>query len=357
MNVTYLIGNGFDLGLGLKTGFEDFLKYYLTVESRDEDIIDFKRAIKNDSIDLWADFEVSFGKYSMYFDKDNFSTLIKIYENVLNEMNTYLKNEVKKIPWSISDFYANKFKKWILLNDLISMGFRPAISHAFELDTNYYKTDTINHNFLIYNYTKTFDKFLDSITEKDGETLASTQYIKYDELRDRIQKIGKVIHIHGELDKYLILGVNDETQLWFSDPLPDKIEARMIKPIKNVRIGSMVEENGANIIDRSSIIVIYGMSMGKTDAIWWERIGEWLGKDVAKRIILFVYDPSIDTRPVTAIDYLLEIEEQYRNELLETLNVPVDKWDLLKKKVIIIINSDFMQMKLAKDETKSEATV
>lgn len=357
MDVTYLIGNGFDLGIGLKTRFEDFLKYYLKVESKDEDIIDFKETIKRETIDLWADFEVRFGKYSIHFNKDNFSQFIKIYEDVLKEMNMYLKNEVKKIPLTIQNYYINKFKEWILLNNLISMGFRPAISHAFEIDTNYYKTDIINHNFLIYNYTKTFDDFLNFITEKDGETLALSQYIKYGKPQDRIQKIGEVIHIHGELDKYMILGVNDEKQFWFPDDLPDEITKRMIKPVKNVRIGSMVEENGTNIINGSSVIFIYGMSMGETDTIWWERIGKWLESDIAKRIILFVYNPSIDTQSVTAIDYLLEIEEQYRNDLLKTLKIPTNKFDLLKEKVIIVINSDFMQMKLVKEDKKDEVTV
>ena len=28
LNITFLIGNGFDIGLGLKTRYKDFYKYY-----------------------------------------------------------------------------------------------------------------------------------------------------------------------------------------------------------------------------------------------------------------------------------------------------------------------------------------
>ena len=57
MNVTYLIGNGFDLGLGLKTRFSDFLPIYISEKSKDEDILEFQEDIAK-SIDDWSDFEL-----------------------------------------------------------------------------------------------------------------------------------------------------------------------------------------------------------------------------------------------------------------------------------------------------------
>ena len=36
MNIAYLIGNGFDLNLGLKTKYMDFYKYYLEQESKND---------------------------------------------------------------------------------------------------------------------------------------------------------------------------------------------------------------------------------------------------------------------------------------------------------------------------------
>ena len=33
MNITYIIGNGFDINIGLKTSYESFINYYLTREN------------------------------------------------------------------------------------------------------------------------------------------------------------------------------------------------------------------------------------------------------------------------------------------------------------------------------------
>ena len=53
MNITFMIGNGFDLNLNLKTGYKDFYKYY--IENTKEDII--SKSIKN-NYELWADLEL-----------------------------------------------------------------------------------------------------------------------------------------------------------------------------------------------------------------------------------------------------------------------------------------------------------
>ena len=35
MNVTFMIGNGFDLGIGLRTAYSDFYKVYCKTNSKD----------------------------------------------------------------------------------------------------------------------------------------------------------------------------------------------------------------------------------------------------------------------------------------------------------------------------------
>ena len=43
-----------------------------------------------------------------------------------------------------------------------------------------------------------------------------------------------------------------------------------------------------DIIDSSTIICIFGMSIGKTDKMWWERICKWLRSSVNHRLIIYV---------------------------------------------------------------------
>ena len=42
MNITFIIGNGFDLNLDLKTKYIDFYNYYFSIESEKKPIQDFK---------------------------------------------------------------------------------------------------------------------------------------------------------------------------------------------------------------------------------------------------------------------------------------------------------------------------
>lgn len=45
MKLVYLIGNGFDINLGLKTKFRQFYNYYLEQETTDKTVINFKKAL------------------------------------------------------------------------------------------------------------------------------------------------------------------------------------------------------------------------------------------------------------------------------------------------------------------------
>ena len=45
MNITFLIGNGFDLGFGINTSYSSFLDYYLQIDTSDTDIKIFKERI------------------------------------------------------------------------------------------------------------------------------------------------------------------------------------------------------------------------------------------------------------------------------------------------------------------------
>ena len=47
MQVTFLIGNGFDLGIGLKTAYSDFYRVYCAeTQKDDENLRNFKSAIQ-----------------------------------------------------------------------------------------------------------------------------------------------------------------------------------------------------------------------------------------------------------------------------------------------------------------------
>lgn len=193
MNVTYLIGNGFDLGIGLKTHFKDFLKYYLTIKSDDEDINDFKNTIEKESINLWADLELKFGQYIENFEKDDLQCYIKIYEDILSQLNDYLNTENKKMVNNFDDDIIQKIKNDITLLDIASAGFRPDVHDNISATSYYLDNINVNYSFITFNYTTTFERMLDIVSEKTNNILYTSTNKQYN------CKINTTIHIHGQL--------------------------------------------------------------------------------------------------------------------------------------------------------------
>ena len=71
MNVTILVGNGFDLNLNLKTKYTDFLNYYCGDSGADHVTIQsFKQDILQD-YKTWSDAELAFGRYTEKFLNDD----------------------------------------------------------------------------------------------------------------------------------------------------------------------------------------------------------------------------------------------------------------------------------------------
>ena len=70
MQVTFLVGNGFDLNAGLRTRFSDFFKVYCEETANDTPVIKkFKEEIGT-NVELWSDFEKQMGAYTSKVTKD-----------------------------------------------------------------------------------------------------------------------------------------------------------------------------------------------------------------------------------------------------------------------------------------------
>ena len=82
MNIVYLIGNGFDLNLGLKTKYSDFIKEYIIPKTEDNlQIAKFKGDIAQ-SEQNWSSAELEFGKYtSRFFGEDGREYFLNCHED------------------------------------------------------------------------------------------------------------------------------------------------------------------------------------------------------------------------------------------------------------------------------------
>ena len=102
MNITFLIGNVFDIGLRLSTRYTDFYKKYCSDNSNDNDNISaFKRILrewdsdKEKQIVDWSDFESAFGDHSIDFELKDKRLYIDRFKDFVKKFNSYLDEELK----------------------------------------------------------------------------------------------------------------------------------------------------------------------------------------------------------------------------------------------------------------------
>ena len=99
VNITYMIGNGFDIALGLRTRYPDFLKYYCGLDKKDNPVLArFQDGIRNDKCRLWSSAEKAFGEFD-WSGFDEVNTVRTFHECLVdfeNEFDAYLLKQWKR---------------------------------------------------------------------------------------------------------------------------------------------------------------------------------------------------------------------------------------------------------------------
>ena len=301
MNVTYLIGNGFDLGLGLKTKFSDFLPIYIRKKSKDENIIQFRDDIAK-SIDNWSDFELQLGKYTKEFgeEQNEVDKFLDQKEDFDLEFFKYLKNEQSKVI-SFNDEYLKKFVEslyWYDNTENPLLRDEPAVIIRSKLNGLGFNT----YNFITFNYTDCLEKIIKQVNKQ--QLLNDRKTLMYGRGKD---KIGEVIHVHGKIGKSPIIGVNDKSQIdnsGFNNN--NELTELLIKHEIDANSDQGFERKAISIIENSDLICIYGMSLGDTDNQWWKHLINWLRNDSAHYLIVFDYDEKY-----------IDSERRYRKKKLK----------------------------------------
>ena len=163
MNLTYIIGNGFDLGLGLKTSYNAFIEKYI---ERPADglprFVSFTKRMLRDRIakdaETWADAEIAFAGLDfsdMLGDSDDKpAKIIQLQYEFKKELAEYLFQEQRKFcPINDLRTTSNCFKERIVKSVYEGMS-KLTADKKFQLvpstENNY--VHAIN-----FNYTYTFD--------------------------------------------------------------------------------------------------------------------------------------------------------------------------------------------------------
>lgn len=338
MNIVFLIGNGFDLNLGLKTRYRNFYDYYVALPSKNTTIEKFKEVL-SDNLDNWADLELELGKYANNFGKEIQNDLVVLLYDIQDALANYLDKQD-------ADFTITEEDRKKAINDLLE--FEKYLNEREREEFYSYKkpfqSNTFQVEIVTFNYTKTFEKIygwngraLDLGIRKVGSS-------SYGNRMDMFE------HIHGTTESNMILGVNDVSQIE-NEELRNSILIRraLIKTEMNVNAGTMRDDRCVKAIERADVICIYGMSLGDTDRFWWDKVGLRVAKSNAR---LFVFS-KVEDLPLRRAYIASNKKDEVKNLFVSHLDFDEPSKEKIKKQTFVCLNSNMFKVKLNYPEKKT----
>lgn len=349
MEITFFIGNGFDLSFGLETRYKDFYDYLtaddeLTSDDEKNNTLSddnlFLKEIKkfmeeNSKIDIldnddknidWSDFEQALGAYTEKL-KDTTDG-----ERYLDDLQEFRKAFINYIAMQEAKFEIDKESARAMFKNLsfnFYKGIRKQDENTIREFLRQTHNPTYNFNFINFNYTNTLSKII-----KQTTTIDDSNSGKY---------IAKVpIHVHRTLKTGTLLGVNDVSQI----ANPDIFEANdirdIIKPEMQSYDDSTIVDRINKQIGRTNIFVIYGMSMGVTDKIWWEKIANQVISHnkylIINKHLTDEEKEEVNTQPRSRRQYMESVENEFANNL----NLEDKDKDRLLKRTFVILGSEYI---------------
>lgn len=354
MNITFLIGNGFDLNLGLDTSYNSFIKEYTKdIDNTEDDgsaLYYFKKNISRNK-ELWSSAEEAIGQITAKFksDEKNADDFSNCHSNFCQELAEYLANQEQRI-----DFNANK--------DKVAQAFAKALNHYENAFRETEKNAILNarssydggfeYNFINFNYTNTLKLCVNSL--KGSSDLIGKR--KYNASTTYSNSLGKIINVHGTLTDDMVFGVHDKTQIADTslfDGYGDEYISQIIKSKTDSYNKQNTYKKARAILEKSHLIYVYGMSTGITDKYWWEKLCSWLANSAQRHLILHKFEAP--KRGVISREYNT-FERTTREDFLSFCNLEKSKKDSFINRIHIDDSNIFEGLsKLAKeDETADE---
>lgn len=327
MNITFLIGNGFDINLGLKTQFCDFLEEYKKPCLGDSEIKTyFKQVVLQDEA-LWSNAELAFGESTALFMEQGFTDadFSECHTDFCNKLGKYLEKQESRINFSQTDVY-DVFGATILG---ITKGLNVGAAEKIRNMINSPKEQVV-FNFITFNYTRVIDKFFTTMKAPNIFLSSSNSKKTYK---------GRMVHLHGYTNTDMMLGVNDESQIKAPQLFKDKyFKIQLIKPIFNQMNGSSVDDISLKLINNSDVIYIYGMSLGDTDAVWWKNVALAMGKNTSMDVIIYVHkkfgDDVVPLQKVRTTDMV-------KDRFLSFSGISPIVLDSLKRRTYVVFDNIF----------------
>lgn len=337
MNITFILGNGFDIQLGLQSRYSDFLREYVKIDPHDDDsIAEFKQYLaQNLTQELWSDAEKGMGVYLGQFSDATIETYNERIEDFESKLAEYLKRQQDRCSYSESKKISERFKDFLFNSFADALASRGNELGIFKREDNTFRFISFNYTNLLENIKQCCISNSNTIRTRSVQGATCSDYW------------GKIIHVHGILDDQIIMGVNDESQLDLSGGVTptDELRWELIKPILN-QDSRNYDALAKKAISISDIIAIYGVSYGDTDKLWWEEIIDWLKQGEKHKLVLFVRDKPAPYNPILGWKEL-KYEKEKREEMLKKLGVAGSNPDfgILTEQMYIILNTTRLNLR------------
>ncbi|WP_306571870.1 AbiH family protein [Segatella buccae] len=314
-NCVYIFGNGFDIRMGMPTGYPDFLKYYRTsdtaekvVSSKKEFLSKIDENIKEGKTE-WKDLEFALGLFTKgCSDIELFKTL---YRDLNHSLIEYLSHQSPLIT------DEDKTKFW---NDLMYPENYLSSDHLKKSFWENSSRGETNADIISFNYTKTIEFLLDDRWDKD-------LYYSEPSTAD-LYRVKSINHIHGVLDDNGILfGVNDSDQIANEQFRKDEsLLDLIVKPKGNSELGTNIDQECLSLIQNAKVFYIYGTSLGPTDQYWWDCIGNRF-RSTSDSVILYFSHTSQKLEPDRLPIEYISSEREIRKKIMSIMRIPGSEKD------------------------------
>jgi len=299
--VTVLVGNGFDIGLGLNTRYSDFLDSYMKPDFPErmnaiKAMKDEIRRQRDEVSDSWADAELAFAQldFSSYPHKDGaIGALTECEGDFTEALRCYLAEEEHRfyIP---PERQNEATKKFIIQLQYLLVPQIPRLNHV----------NRVNLEFFNFNYTSTLDKLL------SGDVASLSQ--RETSGNQRCFTIGGVHHIHGQLSKRnIVFGIDDYTQI--ADRKVYNASQQVGYLVKS-KLDATLQVNELESfnkrISESDMIMLFGLSYGSSDMSLWQSIFHAMRKEPLLDIVLCGYaEEPPPVRGAAMMQKMTELEQ------------------------------------------------
>ncbi|MBF0793341.1 AbiH family protein [Mammaliicoccus lentus] len=366
MNLTYILGNGMDLQLGLPTRFKDF---YDWAEKEDKNNLFLPHNYNVEENENWSDFESMFidvfNDYLRLYNGKSDSLKLKEY---LNQYNThmvlnnafnlskedffdFLVEQVDQVGTLLEEYLLvidNEIKKSKTTKETMNK-IKYDLYHLDKMFMNNlanrqkireyigkYPTSRYFVNIITLNYTST--------TKILNESMSNSVPIKVDDRTFTFSKSSTPTYLHGRLyspewKEGITLGTHSITQI--DEEFRDLENAKFLSKIDKTKLvmGRRDYSQAKQILsNESNIIVCYGVSFGMSDR---ELLATVLNKAQENKAIIIFYEyfSSIGSLAWVRQKLKKKVMQNFLNVLPELQNDEEAKNNVSKNLIAIPINN------------------